>query len=240
MDEMSVHIETLPNPTALARHVAEWMTSAALAAKGVFWVALSGGSTPKARYKLLASGAFIHRVPWDRITWYWSDERFVPYDHPQSNYRMAVRRCWPRRLSPPRTFIRCRSMALLRAPPRFTGGSSKRPMARRYSTRQGRCSTSLCGARRGWSCCVAAARQPVLQERKRWVAAVAHGRPEVAHQPDHPAIESSRQVAFLVTGKEKAAIFKAIRAGSSQVPAARIKPVGELIWFVDRAAAGQG
>jgi 6-phosphogluconolactonase len=42
-----------------------------------------------------------------------------------------------------------------------------------------------------------------------------------------------------VAGKEKAAIFKAIRAGGSQVPAARVKPVGELIWFVDRAAASE-
>jgi 6-phosphogluconolactonase len=54
----------------------------------------------------------------------------------------------------------------------------------------------------------------------------------------YPAIESSRYVAFLVAGQEKAAIFAAIRAGGSDVPAARVKPVGELIWFVDQAAAG--
>jgi 6-phosphogluconolactonase len=46
-------------------------------------------------------------------------------------------------------------------------------------------------------------------------------------------------VAFLVTGKEKAAIFSTIRTGASQVPAARVHPVGELIWFVDMAAAGE-
>jgi 6-phosphogluconolactonase len=79
---------------------------------------------------------------------------------------------------------------------------------------------------------------PVLQERKRWVAAVSHGRPEVRITMTYPVIESSRQVAFLVTGKEKAAIFGAIRTGNSQVPAARVNPIGELIWFVDMAAAG--
>jgi 6-phosphogluconolactonase len=47
-------------------------------------------------------------------------------------------------------------------------------------------------------------------------------------------------VAFLVAGKEKAAIFKSIRAGGSDVPAARVRPVGDLVWFVDRAAAGEG
>jgi len=82
--------------------------------------------------------------------------------------------------------------------------------------------------------------EPVLQERKRWVAAVAHGRPEVRITMTYPAIDSSRRVGFLVAGQEKAAIFKEIRGGTSQVPAARVKPVGELVWFVDRAAAGEG
>jgi 6-phosphogluconolactonase len=82
--------------------------------------------------------------------------------------------------------------------------------------------------------------EPVLQERKRWVAAVSHGRPEVRITMTYPVIESSRQVAFLVAGKEKAAILKTIRAGNSDVPAARVRPVGDLHWFVDRAAAGEG
>ena len=79
----------------------------------------------------------------------------------------------------------------------------------------------------------------MLNERKRWVAAVSHGRPEVRITMTYPVIESSRRVAFLVAGEEKAEIFSAIRAGDSQVPAARVQPVGELFWFVDRAAAGE-
>jgi 6-phosphogluconolactonase len=79
--------------------------------------------------------------------------------------------------------------------------------------------------------------EPVLEERKRWVAAVSHGRPEFRITMTYPVIESSRRVAFLVTGREKAAMLHTIRAGGSQVPAARIHPIGELFWFVDRAAA---
>jgi 6-phosphogluconolactonase len=82
-------------------------------------------------------------------------------------------------------------------------------------------------------------REPVLEERKRWAAAVSHGRPEVRITLTYPVIDSSRHVAFLVAGKEKAAMVETIRAGGSRVPAARVKPLGELIWFVDRAAAGQ-
>jgi 6-phosphogluconolactonase len=82
--------------------------------------------------------------------------------------------------------------------------------------------------------------QPVLQERTRWAAPVSQGRPEARITMTYPVVESSRRVAFLVTGREKAETFGAIRAGNSQVPAARVRPVGELIWFVDRAAAGEG
>ena len=86
---MKGRVEILPHPAALAQHVAEWMTQAALTAAGDFRVSLSGGSTPKALFTLLASEPFIRRFPWTRVSWYWGDERFVPYDHPESNYRMT-------------------------------------------------------------------------------------------------------------------------------------------------------
>jgi 6-phosphogluconolactonase len=82
--------------------------------------------------------------------------------------------------------------------------------------------------------------EPVLEERKHWVAVVSHGRPEIRITMTYPVIESTRRAAFLVAGKEKAAIFNTIRTGDSDVPAARVRPVGELIWFIDRAAAGEG
>ena len=56
-------IEILPDPLALAHHVAEWMTQAALAAQGSFRVSLSGGSTPKTLYGLLASDEFRGPFP---------------------------------------------------------------------------------------------------------------------------------------------------------------------------------
>ena len=90
MSQMNGRIETFPDPAALAHHVAEWMTSAALAATGAFRVSLSGGSTPKTLYTLLASDDFRGRFPWTRVSWYWGDERFVPYDSPESNYRLAL------------------------------------------------------------------------------------------------------------------------------------------------------
>ncbi len=233
------HIEIFPDPLALAHHAAEWMTRAALAAPGPYRVSLSGGSTPKVLYGLLASDEFRTRFPWSRVSWYWGDERFVPYDHPDSNYRMA-REAMLAKVSVPSENIH----------PIPTDGTPD-DAARRYErTLQEAYGAITLDARRplfdlmllglgpdGHTASLLPG-EPVLNERKRWVAAVSHGRPEVRITLTYPAIESSRRVAFLVAGEEKATIFSAIRAGDNQLPAARVRPVGELFWFVDRAAAG--
>lgn len=58
--------------------------------RGIFAVALSGGSTPKAIYETLSRQPYRDRIAWDKVFLFWSDERCVPPDHPQSNYRMAM------------------------------------------------------------------------------------------------------------------------------------------------------
>jgi 6-phosphogluconolactonase len=62
------------------------LASAAVSARGKFTVALSGGSTPKGLYSLLAR---MPSLPWDKVLFFWGDERHMPPDHPESNYRMA-------------------------------------------------------------------------------------------------------------------------------------------------------
>src|SRR3546814_10015407 len=81
--------EVLADPTALARRVADWLLAAAAGKTGVFTVALSGGSTPRRLYEHLAGPPYRESFPWSRTHWFWGDERFVPHDHHESNYRMA-------------------------------------------------------------------------------------------------------------------------------------------------------
>src|SRR5690349_20761894 len=81
--------EILADPEALARHVADWLTATAAQNNGLFSVALSGGATPRRLYQLLASQPYRGVFPWERTHWFWGDERFVPHDDPQSNYRMV-------------------------------------------------------------------------------------------------------------------------------------------------------
>jgi 6-phosphogluconolactonase len=85
-------IEVRPTPDAVAEAAAEHFVAAchaALEEKETFTVALAGGSTPKAMYRLLAGDGFRHRVEWNRVEIFFGDERTVPPDHADSNFRMA-------------------------------------------------------------------------------------------------------------------------------------------------------
>ena len=82
-------VEVSKDPEALARRAASWITDLAAASRGRFAICLSGGSTPRRLYQLLAESPYRDRLPWDRIHWFWGDERFVPWDHPDSNYGMV-------------------------------------------------------------------------------------------------------------------------------------------------------
>jgi 6-phosphogluconolactonase len=231
-------IEIFADATSLAAYAAEWMTAAALAADGPCRVSLSGGTTPKALYALLASDGFRDRFPWQRVHWYWGDERFVPYDHPESNYRMAHEAMLSKVPVPPENVH-----------PIPTDGDPDNA-ARRYErilqeayggTNFDRAhplfDVTVLGLGADGHTASLLPDEPVLDERKRWVAAVPQGRPEVRVTMTYPTIESSRRVAFLVAGRDKAEIFGSIRAGNSRVPAAQVRPIGELFWLIDRAAA---
>src|SRR5256885_15579986 len=87
----NAEIRILKNPEELFKAAADQfaaLADAAVQATGRFTVALSGGSTPKGLYSLLASGAYA-RIPWGQVHFFFSDERNVLPDDPESNYRLA-------------------------------------------------------------------------------------------------------------------------------------------------------
>jgi 6-phosphogluconolactonase len=81
-------VEVLADPEALARRAADWLLAVALRNRDTFAIALSGGSTPRRLYELLAAPPYREAFPWTRTHWFWGDERFVPYDDAESNFRM--------------------------------------------------------------------------------------------------------------------------------------------------------
>src|SRR5258708_25356487 len=91
---VTVTYRALPTPAATARAAAQLFSDVAQKAstdRGVARIAISGGATPKSMFQLLADPAepFLKQVPWDRFELYWVDERCVPPDHPESNYRIT-------------------------------------------------------------------------------------------------------------------------------------------------------
>jgi 6-phosphogluconolactonase len=91
---VTVTYRVLPTPEGTAQAAAQLFSDAtgrAVAARGLARIAISGGSTPKSMFALLAdpAGPFLKQVPWDKLDLYWVDERCVPPDNAESNYRMT-------------------------------------------------------------------------------------------------------------------------------------------------------
>jgi 6-phosphogluconolactonase len=231
--------EILDDPDALAGRVAEWLTALALSGTGPLRVALSGGSTPAALYTRLASGDLRERFPWSRVHWYWGDERLVPREHPSSNYAMVDRAMLSK--------VRIPAENVHAMPVHGTPEAAARRYERALQEDYGDerldparpfFDVVLLGLGTDGHTASLLPGDPALEEERRWVVAVPHGRPEARITMTLPLLESSRRAAFLVAGAAKAAVLRAIEAGGCDAPAARLRPVGELHWFVDRQAAG--
>jgi 6-phosphogluconolactonase len=237
LNAFSGRVDVADSPAAVAHSAAEWITEKVLSSRAPVRIALSGGSTPKPLYALLASGEFINRLPWDKMLWFWGDERFVPYDHPESNYRMAWEAMLSRVPVPPQNIFAIPTDGI----PEDAAQQYEQVLKDVYGKpvlepTSPLFDITLLGLGEDGHTASLLPGSPVLSERNRWVAAVAHGRPEVRITLTYPALESSRHVAFLIEGRSKAAIFRAIRSGHSDVPAARLHPLGDVTWFVDRDA----
>jgi 6-phosphogluconolactonase len=230
------------NPEALAHNVAEWLCGLVLASSGAFAVSLSGGSTPRRLYELLATQEFASRIPWHRVHWFWGDERFVRHDHPDSNYGMA-RDAFLSRVPVPKDNIHAvptdggspeQATATYEATlKRFYGAETlalDRPLF----------DVTLLGIGEDGHTASLFPGHPALQETRRWAVAVIGAKSEPRITLTYPALDSSREVAFVVTGAEKRGVVARAQAGDRTLPAAMVHPVGHLHWFTDRAASAAG
>jgi len=200
-----------------------------------FRLVLSGGTTPISAYKRLAQ---MPGLPWDCVELFLSDERFVPPDHHNSNYRMvretllAGGHVQPRKLFAIPTDDTPESAAarydeMLRQ--QYGAGELEAGVPLFHLTLlglgdDGHTASLLPG-------------QPVLQERKLWAAAVPRGRDEPRITLTYPALEASALIVFLVSGAAKRDALAQARGGA--LPAGALQPKGRVLWLVDAAAAGE-
>ena len=232
-------IVTLDDPEALARHVAEWITGLAEAKQGPFAMALSGGSTPKRLYEILAEPAFAGRFPWARAHLFWGDERFVPADHPDSNLGMARLALLDRVPIPPANINPIPTSGRLQdASPAYQATLQAYYCREALDMERPLFDVMLLGLGDNGHTASLFPGTPALEETLAWVAPVTEGVPQPRLTLTYPAIACSSQVAFLVAGGGKAATLRRVMDGDRSQPAARVTAAGELTWFVDRAAAG--
>ncbi len=232
--------KTLADPQALAVHAAGWMAGVLRSRPGPTAVALSGGSTPKLLYQALAAAPFVDQVPWDRVHWFWGDERFVPQSDERSNYRMTMQAMLDRAIVPPGNVhpiptegvtadeAAARYQALLQA---FYGAAALDPARPLFDI-------VLLGLGTNGHTASLFPGTPVLAERTAWAAAVTPEGEPTRITLTYPALESCRHAAFLVAGADKRDALAQVRAGAADLPAAHYRPTGELHWFTDQAAAG--
>jgi 6-phosphogluconolactonase len=228
--------EILDNAEALAARAADVIADAMQGCTAPFRLCLSGGSTPRATYKLLAKR---NDIAWDCTEIFFGDERMVPSDHPDSNYRMVRESLLAGGNVQPR--------ALLAMPTDGAPGDCAEAYEEFLRQQYGASlldpdvplfDLMLLGLGADGHTASLIPGQPVLQERTRWVAAVPKGRDEVRLTLTYPALESSRRTLFLVAGADKADAVKRVRAADKTLPAGALKPSGDVVWLLDQAAAG--
>jgi len=216
----------------------------AIAARGRFTLALTGGSTPATLFSLLASEAYRDRIEWGKTIVMWSDERCVPPDHPDSNYGMA-RDLLLSKVSVPAGNVH-----------RMRGEISPAQAALEYEQTVRREIRTLAETGTPVFDLVLLGMGPdghiaslfpgtlAIHEQTRLV--VSHLVPKLAVQRitfTSPLINAAAHVVFLVAGQAKADALRAVLEGDFRpdtLPAQIVRPLtGQLTWLVDRAAAAK-
>ena len=238
----STEIRAFENPETLAQGVAAWLCALVQASDHPFAICLSGGSTPGPLYECLAAPEIASRLPWSRTHWFWGDERFVPHDHRDSNYRLARDAVLSRVPIPDHNIHAIPTEGL---PPERAAAAYETTLKRFYGAEtiapnRPLFDVTLLGIGEDGHTASLFAGQSALQETRRWAVAVIGAKSKPRITLTYPALDSSRDVAFLATGKEKQEIVKRAQAGDWAIPAARVRPVGCLHWFTDRAATPGG
>ena len=211
----------------------------AAGARGKCLIALSGGRTPERAYKIWAA-EYREKMPWDKAHFFFGDERFVPESDEKSNYRMAFRALFENAPVPAENIHRI-----------ATNFATADDAARAYEKvlREYVCDSGpsfdalFLGLGVEGHTASLFPDSPALREEKRWALGVrVPAQPPVRITLTFPVLRRARHTFFLVAGADKKEIVAKLRRGApdeiANLPVAMLKPEGEEIWFLDKAADG--
>ena len=201
---------------------------------------LSGGTTPRALYGVLASARFRDRIPWPVVHVFWGDERYVPPDDPRSNYGMARAALLDHVPCPP---ANVHPMPTQFAAAEDAARDYEQTLRRWFDGERPRFDLVLLGLGDDGHTASLFPGAPALAERTRWVVAVqAPAEPPLRLTLTLPVLTGAGAVHFMVAGSSKRAALRHVLAGPhdwTAYPAAGVHvESGELYWWVDREAAG--
>jgi 6-phosphogluconolactonase len=240
---MDREIIVVPDARAVAREAANRFASQiaeAVQSRGRFSVALCGGSTPRGLYRLLADERYRGEVPWHRVHVFWGDERCVPPDDPDSNYRLAYETLLSHVPIPLENVYRIQG----ELKPAAAARTYDRAVVEFFCGPRPRFDLVLLGLGSDGHTASLSPGSAALDETERLAVpatAVYQDRPAERVTLTLPVINGAREVLFLVTGEEKAEIVQAVLEDPSRnLPAQRVQPVaGQLTWLLDAAAASR-
>lgn len=232
-------VKIYPDPDSLARAAADLLVIVAedaLAARGRFTVALSGGSTPKAMYTQLRGLV----VDWARVQIFWGDERCVPPQHPDSSYQMACETLLNHIPIPLENIHRIPG----EANPKQAAADYEQELRTTFGNALPRFDLILLGIGDDGHIASIFPGTSSVREEHAWVVVQEHTFPppplvtRITFTP--PLINAAAHVVFLVAGAGKADRLKQVLRGQYQpdvMPAQIVKPTnGRLVWMVDEAA----
>ncbi|HKO97642.1 MAG TPA: 6-phosphogluconolactonase [Pyrinomonadaceae bacterium] len=235
-------IIVLENPEEVAQRAAEHFVKLAdqcVRHDQLFSVALAGGNTPRRMYELLATDFFSGSIDWSKVHIFFGDERSVPHDLPESNFRLAYEALLEKVTIPAENVHR------------MNGVGDLKNNAREYEdelreffrgSEWPQFDLVLLGLGKDAHTASLFPQTDALNETRAWVAANWVQKLNTSRITlTAPAINAAAQVMFMVTGADKAQALKAVLGSPSDVqryPAQLIKPSsGELTWLVDAGAA---
>ena len=248
MQTKNREIQIVENGEAVSRTAAEMMVSLALKklkSEESFAVALSGGSTPKNMFAILANDAALrNQMPWDRVHFFWGDERHVPPDHTDSNYRMTNEAMLSRVPVPPENIHRIRAENPDAGKAAEDYEQELRGFFKLEAEQLPPFDCVFLGMGPDGHTASLFPGTKALHERERlvvsnWVDKFQSYRITMTT----PVLNNADIVIFLVSGEEKAEPLRVVLEGEKQTdlfPSQLIEPThGKLLWLVDQAAARQ-